>query len=296
MVIEHRRVSGRSGSPFTYLRCVRYQDVLLLQGPPFFGVVLAHERATGVAASPVVVFAVASVLLVAHIFSLNDWAGAARDRNDSRKAPSVFLTRGVSPRAVLLLSLGLLGTSLLLFALLRLQTLLIATGIAFLSALYSHPAVDAKGSPVLASMPHLLGGALHFLLGTSLVSPIDGRSLQIALYFALTFTAGHLNQEVRDHEGDRMNETRTNAVRFGTIRAFWAGFAIFTAAYAYLGLLALRGLVPPVLGILIVLYPIHLYCTVRTYRAGLTFDTVSRFQACYRVLHAVIGLAMLVVA
>jgi hypothetical protein len=48
-----------------------------------------------------------------------------------------------------------------------------------------------------------------------------------------------------------------------------------------------------VLGALLVLYPLHLYWTVTTYRAGLTFEAVSRFQARYRALYGVIGLAML---
>lgn len=281
---------------FAYLRCIRYQDVLVLQGSPFLGAAFALGRPIRTASATAfdfVVFAVASFLLVAHIFSLNDWAGAAADSNDRRKAAQVFLARGVSPRAVLQLSLGLLAVSLSLFALLRVQTLLLAVAIAVLGAIYSHPAVDAKGSPILSSVPHLVGGTLHFFLGYSLFAAIDGRSLEIALYFALTFASGHLNQEVRDHDGDLLNGIRTNAVRFGKARAFWAGFAGFTAAYAWLGLLAFRGLVPPVLGALLALYPFHLYWTMTTYRAGLTFDTVSRFQARYRGLYGIIGLAML---
>jgi 4-hydroxybenzoate polyprenyltransferase len=283
----------RTGSLLAYLRCIRYQDVLVLQGSPCLGAAFALGRPTVAAAARLAVFGVASILLVAHIFSLNDWAGAAADGNDRRKQAQTFLARGVTPGAVLALSLGLLAVSLSLFALLRGQTLLLAIAIAVLGALYSHPAFDAKGSPVLSSVPHLAGGTLHFLLGYSLFAAIDGRSLQIALYFALTFTAGHLNQEVRDHDGDLLNGIRTNAVRFGRSRAFWAGFAGFTAAYALLGWLAFRGLVPPVLGALLVLYPLHLYWTVTTWRAGLDFDMVSRFQARYRALYGVIGLAML---
>ena len=68
--------------------------------------------------------------------------------------------------------------------------------------------MSAKRIPLLSSLPHLLGGLLHFLLGYSLFEPIDGRGVLIALFFALTFTAGHLNQEVRDHEGDQVNGLR----------------------------------------------------------------------------------------
>lgn len=77
---------------------------------------------------------------------------------------------------------------------------------------------------------------------------MDGRGILIALFFALTFTAGHLNQEVRDHEGDRATGHRTNAVAFGPVSAFIAGLGVFTLAYADLSLLAWMGLVPALLG------------------------------------------------
>ena len=283
----------RPWRPLAVLRCIRYREVLVLQGAPFLGVAFSLGRLPSHAAIDLAVFAVASYLLVAYVFALNDWAGAAADGKDRQKAAQVFLARGVSERAVLLLSLGLLLASLGLFALLRVQTLVLAVAIALLGAVYSHPAIDAKGSPILSSVPHLVGGTLHFLLGTSLFAPVDGRSLLIALYFALTVVAGHLNQEVRDYDGDLLNGIRTNAVRFGKTRAFWASCAGFTVAYAWLGGLAFYGLVPPVLGALLVLYPLHLYWTVATYRAGLTFEAINRFQTRYRALYGVIGLAML---
>jgi hypothetical protein len=41
-----------------------------------------------------------------------------------------------------------------------------------------------------------------------------------------------------------------------------------------------------------VLYPLHLIWSIQTLRQGLTYDSVSRFQARYRVLYALIGAAM----
>ena len=115
---------------------------------------------------------------------------------------------------------------------------------------YSHPAPSAKSAPVLSSLPHLLGGLLHFLLGYSLFDALDRRGILIGFFFALTFTAGHLNQEVRDHEGDRVNGLRTNAVFFGKERTFLAGLVLFMLAYADLAWLAFRGLIPAALGVL----------------------------------------------
>jgi len=276
-----------------YVFCIRYQDVLILQGSPLLGVAFALTDLTLGATVRVFEFALASLLLVAHIFSFNDWAGLALDSNDPHKSANVFVTRGISRPGVAALSLGLLSASLLLFARLGRPPLVLGIAIAALSALYSHPACNAKGTPVLASLPHLIGGVLHFLLGYSVFAAIDRRGTLIALFFALTFTAGHLNQEVRDHDGDRFNGIRTNAVAFGPTAAFAAGFLLFTLAYADLSFLAFSGLVPAPLGLLpLVLYPLHVSWSVTTIRAGLSFASVSRFQTRYRMLYALIGAAM----
>ena len=277
-----------------YVSCIRYQDVLILQGSPLLGAAFAVRAFTAETVVSGGVFALASMLLVAHIFSLNDWAGIALDSNDPNKSADVFVTRSISRRDVALLSVGLLVASLTLFALLRGQTLLLGVVIAALGALYSHPSVDAKGIPVVSSLPHLVGGALHFLLGYSLFEEIDGRGVLIGLFFALTFTAGHLNQEVRDYDGDRLNGIRTNAVAFGKAPAFAAGFLLFTLAYADLFFLARARIVPAPLAVLAsILYLVHVFWSVTTLRAGLNFANVSRFQGRYRLLYAVIGVAML---
>ena len=282
------------GGLLAYVSCIRYQDVLILQGSPLLGAAFAMHALTLEAVGRGGVFTLASMLLVAHIFSLNDWAGIALDSNDPNKSADVFVTRGIARRDIGVLSLGLLVASLLLFALLSRRTLLLGVVIAALGAIYSLPSLNAKGIPVVSSLPHLIGGALHFLLGYSLFAPIDGRAALIGLFFALTFTAGHLNQEVRDDEGDRLNGIRTNAVAFGKAAAFVAGFMLFTLAYADLFVLAYAGLVPAALAVVpTVLYPLHVVWSVTTWRAGLTFANVSRFQNRYRLLYAVIGLAML---
>jgi 4-hydroxybenzoate polyprenyltransferase len=293
---DDRRVQapeGRTGF-LAYLACIRYQDVLILQGSPLLGAAFSlHAFSLGTVVR-IAVFTLASMLLVAHIFSLNDWAGIALDSNDPNKSADVFVTRGLARRDVAALSLGLLIASLLLFGLLRGQTLLLGVAIAALGAVYSLPGLNAKGIPVVSSMPHLIGGALHFLLGYSLFEPIGGRAVLIGLFFALTFTAGHLNQEVRDYEGDRLNGVRTNAVAFGKAAAFVAGWLLFTLAYADLFVLAYVGIVPAALAVLpSVLYPLHVVWSVTTWRAGLSFENISRFQNRYRLLYAVIGVAML---
>ena len=215
------------------------------------------------------------------------------DLKDPNKQAGVFAARGIGRREVGWLWLALLLASVALFGWLGPRPLAIALAIAGLSALYSVPAYHAKGIPLLNSALHLAGGILHFLLGYSLFSAIDRRGLEIACFFALAFVAGHLTQEVRDHEGDRLNGIKTNAVIFGKTTTFTASLAVFTFAYGYLAVLAARAIVPRALVALAILYPLHLYWSLATLRSGLTFETIRRLQARYRALYTIIGIAML---
>jgi 4-hydroxybenzoate polyprenyltransferase len=232
------------------------------------------------------------VALMAHIFLLNDWAGLTSDLIDPNKTAGVFTARGVGRREVSALAVALLALSLLLFGRLGPTPLALAGVIAALSALYSLPRFNWKGRPLLNSAAHLAGGVLHFLLGYSLGGAVEGRGVAIGAFFALTFAAGHLAQEVRDHQGDVLNAIRTNAVIFGPRRTFAASLALFTLAYALLLLLPLRGILPHPLAALALLYPVQLRWSLKALDAGLTFANVGRLQARYRALFAVIGLAM----
>jgi len=284
---------GRLGEPLRrYLSCLRLPEILVLQGSPLLGAFFAIRHPAAETLGPLALLLVANVCLMAHIFLLNDWSGLTTDLTDPNKAAGVFTARGVGRKAIGGLAAGLLTLSLLLFSRLGPSTLWLALAIATLSALYSLPRFNWKGRPLLSSAAHLAGGALHFLLGYSLGNAIDRRGLALAAFFALTFAAGHLTQEVRDHQGDVLNAIRTNAVIFGPRRTFAASLALFTLAYALLLLLPLQGLLPPPLATLIVLYPVHLRWSLNTLAEGLTYASVRRLQARYRALYAIIGLAM----
>ena len=231
-------------------------------------------------------FLAASVLLVAHIFTLNDWADVAH----GLKAPDPR----VPPRLLLSFSLSLLIASFLVFALLGSRVVIVAVIIAALGFFYSHPRLNAKGTPIASSLPHLVGGIFHFLLGYAVFMPIDQRGVFIAVFFALTFAAGHLNHEVRDFELDQKNNARTNAVAFGKRATFIAGLIVFSCAYLCLFLLGWFRFIPRPLSFLAILfYPLHLYWSVRALRSQLQPELVDRFQTQYRSLYALIGISML---
>lgn len=282
-------------SALRYLSCLRPQDVLVLQGPPLLGAAFALRHPGWLDLAPVATLLIANVLLVAHVFMLNDWSGLSTDLADPNKASRVFTARGVGRGAMAGLTAALLAASLLLFGMLGPVTLACSLAIATLSALYSLPRFNWKGKPLLNSAAHLAGGILHFLLGYSIGSAIDPRGIAIATFFALIFAAGHLTQEIRDHQGDAVNAIRTNAVIFGQRRTFAASLALFTLAHIFLLVLALKGLLPRPLAVLVALLPLQLFWSFQTLREGLTFSSISRLQTRYRVLYAMAGLAMVVV-
>ncbi len=285
-------ISAAKASALRYFSCLRLQDILVLQGPPLLGAVFAIRHPQAHDLAPLATLTAANVLLMTHVFMLNDWAGLTDDLADPNKAAGVFTARGVGRREISALTAALLVVSLLLFSRLGAVTLVLSLAIATLSALYSFPRFHWKGRPLLNSLTHLAGGILHFLLGYSLGGAIDGRGLATAAFFALIFTAGHLTQEIRDYHADAVNGIRTNAVIFGQRRTFAASLALFTLAQGLFLLLALQGILPRSLAALVALYLIQLDWSRHALRDGLHYASVCRLQARYRALYAVIGLAM----
>jgi len=273
---------------------IRLGEVLVLQGAPLIGIAFSIGPITAPKLVTSLIFAGASFLLVAHIFTLNDWADFARGVHHSNGAMSQLESRNITPPLLLLFSLLLLLASLSLFLLLSACCSLLAAGIAALGIFYSHPSLNLKSIPIVSSLLHFVGGLLHFLLGYALFSAINERGLVIASFFALTFTAGHLNQEVRDFDVDQQTGARTNAVAFGKRINFITGLILFTISYVYLFFIAWSGVMPRLLAILpVVLCPIHFALSVRTLNDGLTSNSIRRFQTQYRVIYSLIGLAML---
>jgi 4-hydroxybenzoate polyprenyltransferase len=275
-----------------YLSCLRTTEILVLQGPPLLGAAFALHPPISGHASALLILALTTLCLVAHVFAVNDWANLRADLADPTKTAAVFTTNGVERSQMGLLAGGLLGAALLLASVLGPSALALAAGVAASSALYSLPSFDWKGTPILNSAAHLIGGTLHFLLGYSLGGRLDGRGIVIGLFFALVFAAGHLTQEIRDHQGDVRNGIRTNAVVFGLRRTFAASLALFAIAHALLAVLAWRGTVPGALGVLVLFYPIQVRWSLDTLAGGLTHASVSGLQRRYRAIYAVIGLAM----
>ncbi|MEP7014120.1 MAG: UbiA family prenyltransferase [Verrucomicrobiota bacterium] len=287
---------SRLPKAFAVVASIRIGEVLVLQGAPLIGIVFSIGTITAPKLLASLIFAAASFLLVAHIFTLNDWADFSRGLNHSNSAMSRLENKKVPPRLLFFFSLLLLMASLSLFLSLSVRCSLLAAGIATLGILYSHPLLNFKSIPIVSSLVHFVGGLLHFLLGYALFSAIDEHGLLIGSFFAVTFTAGHLNQELRDFDLDQQTGARTNAVVFGKRIVFMTGLILFTISYIYLFFLAWTGVTPRSVAILpVLLCPVHIVASLHALKAKLTSKSIRRFQALYRVNYALIGLTMLVV-
>jgi 4-hydroxybenzoate polyprenyltransferase len=272
---------------------VRFQEVCILQGAPFMGLLYSFGRFSAAKAAPLALFVPASFLLVAHVWTLNDWADTGTDRRDPNRKDAAGRWESGHSRDILLFSLSLLALSLALFALLPPRTLEAAMVIAALGAYYSLPLFRLKGVPLAASVVHFVGGLFHFLLGYSLYSPIDRDGVRLAVFFAIIFTAGHAIQEVQDWESDKRSGIWTAAVRYGRTPVFVAAVAGFVAGYLYLYYLAhcnaiaswLGWLVPPLIFL-------QLHWSVQAFRGGLGFQTMARLRHLYRILFAAVGILM----
>lgn len=275
------------------LCCVRWGEVLLLQVTPLAGVVLTMGPPTWSKFMAALVMFVADVLLLAHIWTMNDWADVDADASNPRRSRATFVKRGVSRAAMGRLSVVLALLAFLVFACLSLRMLSIALLIAAIGWLYSGKPVYGKGRCVISSVLHFLGGCLHFLLGCSLFASPDHTLCALSVLFGLVFTAGHAIQEVEDHDADRRNGIRTNAVVFGRPWQFSVGCVLFAAAYLHLALLAYHEVIPACLGwVALVAAFVQCCLTLEVYRQLRDGAAVRRYRQAYRCLFVIFGLIL----
>lgn len=269
-------------------------EVCLLQASPLLGAYLGGLGLQGGNLSRQGLLLLGSTALTAHVFLFNDWADYSRDRRDLRRASSSVNGYGISRDQIWRVAIVLLILANVAFAAVGTSAVLFGAGIATVSLLYSFSPRLGKSTPIAASLNHLVGGALHFLLGYSVGSAVDARGVVLSLVFGLVFAGGHLNQEVRDYEFDLANRIRTVAVTFGCRRGFVASFCLFTTAYLLIVGLAALGVLPKILLASAILWLLQARWSLQALRRGLGCETALWIQRRYRLLFALVGLAMLV--
>ena len=271
----------------------RAPEVLALQASPILGIFLGGFSLEWWSVVRAGLLLLGSLALTAHIFVFNDWAGYNSDTRDPQREMFSVAQQGISRQEVAIVAIVLLIFANIAFAIVNKLAILLGTAITALSLLYSCSASFGKHTPVVGSINHLLGGALHFLLGYTLVHTLNAYGLAMSLFFGFVFAGGHLNQEMRDYEGDLINGIRTTAVVFGCQRTFLASLGMFTAAYTIVTSLAALGSLPKLLLLSPIMWLLHVIWSLRALQRGLGFETALWMQRRYRFLFALIGLAML---
>lgn len=267
-------------------------EIALLQGTAL--IAMTTTGAAPLEAHPVqaLLALLGSVLTVAHVFTLNDWADAEVDAGDPAKTTR-FKRFGLSRRHVFVGSCVQGAAGLAASALSSSTGVIWGLGVVVCGWLYSHPKSYAKGIPVFSSACHALGQIPLFMLGYAATHAVSARPLALALVFGFIFAAGHLVQEAIDRAADESAGVCTNAVRFGPEKALFASFALFTAAFAQLTLAAvhLRAL-PQAAAYGALAYPVYALSFFRlVYSKGskLAPRRLAAHRNVYRAIFAALG-------
>ena len=294
VVAQTQTLSRRYAQTARRFATARAVEVCALQASPLLGACLGsgglHERELGRTA----LLLLGSLALTAHVFLANDWADHERDARDHRRPSARVDGYGIQRDKLGRIAIAVLLLANVLLASVGTWPVLFGDGIAVLSLLYSCSPRLGKSTPVAASLNHLVGGALHFLLGYSVAHAVGATGIAVSLFFGLVFAAGHLNQEVRDYEADRVNGVGTVAVSFGPRQAFMASVCLFTLAYALIVGLAAVGVLSKVVLLCAIAWLAQIRWSLEALRRGLGPDTALWMQRRYRLLFALVGLAIVV--
>jgi len=272
-----------------FIKSARFAEVSILLGFPMIGLFFAFKSAEELVSLPVFLFAAAIFSLFTAIYAFNGLAGTEDDKNNSRladlagKRRSFIVTIAVS-----------LVLSILLFLLIK-PLLAAFSAVSFLLwCVYSFPKKGFKYRPVLGTLIHFIGQLIHFLMGYAVLAQVDGKSAAASVYFALLFSAGHINHELIDHDADEKSGIKTGAVCFGVSAWEKVSFALFTLAAVYISVLPAldKKLLPACFPFMIAgfIHIIFKICTFKKAPAQAKFLEERHF---YRILYFAAGIVFI---
>jgi 4-hydroxybenzoate polyprenyltransferase len=217
-----------------FIKSARFAEVSILLGFPMIGLFFAFRSADQLFSLPVFLFVAAIFSLFTAIYAFNGLAGSEDDCHNSRLSD----LKGVKTSFIVTLSVSLV-LSLVLFFLIRPVLALFAAVSFLLWCIYSFPKKGFKYRPLLGTLIHFIGQIIHFLMGYTVLAPLDRGSAAVSVYFALLFSAGHINHELIDHDADKKSGIKTGAVCFGVSAWEKVSLLLFLAAALYISALSL---------------------------------------------------------
>ena len=272
-----------------FIKSARFAEVSILLGFPMIGLFFAFQSADQLIQLPVFLFAAAIFALFTAIYAFNGLAGTEDDKHNSRLSD----LKGVKNSFIATLIVSLI-LSLALFFLIK-PVLAALSALSFLLwCIYSFPKKGFKYRPILGTLIHFAGQILHFLMGYTVLAPVDGRSAAVAVYFALLFSAGHINHELIDHDADEKAGTKTGAVCFGVPAWEKVSFALFLLSALYISALsALEKELLPVCFPFIIAGTIHIIFKICSFKKAPLQAKFLAERSFYRILYFAAGVAFI---
>ena len=269
-----------------FIKSARFAEVSILLGFPMIGLFFAFKSEEELVSVPVFLFAAAIFSLFTAIYAFNGLAGTDDDKHNSRRADLAGKRRSF----IVTLAVSLM-LSLVIFFFIK-PVLALFSGISFLLwCIYSFPKKGFKYRPVLGTLIHFFGQIIHFLMGYTVLAPLDKGSAAASVYFALLFSAGHINHELIDHDADEKAGTRTGAVCFGVSAWEKVSFALFLIAALYISALSVleKELLPLCFPFIIagIIHMIFKICSFKKASMQTKFLEERRF---YRLLYFAAGI------
>jgi 4-hydroxybenzoate polyprenyltransferase len=277
------------GKARSYFKCVRFEEVLLLLGIPFLGIVSQPFTLTPVTGSQTILLLFSFVLIASHIYTFNDWSDLLNDKFNEYRTP--LNTAQVSSRGLLVFSFVLLIAGLGCSIALSFSVFLAGSIIAACSFLYSSKRIFLKGMVFASSFIHLLAGTMYYLFGYLLFNRCDRAGVFTGLYFGILYVAGHLNHEIMDIKGDSLAGFTTNAIKFGPEKMLRVCFGIMAVSNIYLLILCVYGILPIEMFLMpLAVFPAHLYLFSLIAKNDASFGNIIGFRNSYRKLYASMGI------
>lgn len=269
-----------------FVKSARFAEVSILLGFPLIGLFFAFESPSQLLSRPVALFVLAVFFLFTAIYAFNGLAGIGEDAENDRL--SDLKNRKSTFVATLAVSLSL---SLVLFFMIKSALAFFAVVSFLLWCVYSFPKKGFKYRPVLGTLIHFFGQIIHFLMGYAVIKPVDTAGIAASVYFALLFSAGHINHELIDREADEKTGIMTGAVYFGAKKWEIVSFSLFFAAALYIFAASMA-----VSGMIVYTYPfvaaglIHTVYKLISFRKPPKQAKFLAERSFYRILYFVAGI------
>lgn len=198
------------GKAIEFLKSTRSAEVAMMLGFPATGILFAFTDIRQLFSLKVIIFTLATFALSSAIYAFNAWAGYSEDVENERLSDLKNKKKFFIYSMILFIILFIV-----LYSLIDILLVVLSLISFFIWMVYSFPKKGFKYKPLLGTMIHFAGQVIHFQMGFAVLMKPDINSILISFYFALLFSAGHLNHELIDYEADRKMGINTGAVHFG---------------------------------------------------------------------------------